>query len=112
VKKYNTLLADCDVITPPEMPWAKHVYHVYTLRSQDRDGLQAAMASEGIQTGIHYPVPVHLQPAYADLGYKRGAFPRSEKAAAEVLSLPLFPEMTDAQIEAVCHVVQAGVHAR
>ena len=66
---------------PTEMPWARHVYHVYTLRTDDRDGLQAALQAEGIQTGIHYPVPVHLQPAYADLGYGRGAFPHSEAAS-------------------------------
>jgi dTDP-4-amino-4,6-dideoxygalactose transaminase len=111
VQKYNQLLSGCDVQTPVEMPYARHVYHVYTLRSPDRDALQAALTSEGIQTGIHYPVPVHLQPAYSDLAYGHGAFPQSEKAANEVLSLPLFPEMTDAQIEAVCRVVQAGVHA-
>ena len=74
-------------------------------------GPQCYLAAEGIQTGIHYPVPVHLQPAYADLGYGRGAFPQSEKAAAEVLSLPLYPEITDAQLEWVSRVVQEGVHA-
>jgi dTDP-4-amino-4,6-dideoxygalactose transaminase len=110
VERYNCLLSGSDVQTPQEMRYAGHVYHVYTLRSADRNALQAALASEGIQTGIHYPLPVHLQPAYADLGYARGAFPQSEKAAAEVLSLPLFPEMTEAQIEEVCRVVQAGVH--
>ena len=112
VDQYNRRLAGSDVQTPIEMEWAHHVYHVYTLRSQDRDALQSALTSEGIQTGIHYPVPVHLQPAYADLGYGRGAFPQAEKAASEVLSLPLFPEMTSAQIETVARTVQAGVHAR
>ena len=111
VGKYNELLADSGAELPREMPWGRHVYHVYTLRTDDRDGLQQALTAAGIQTGIHYPIPVHMQPAYADLGYGRGAFPQSEKAAAEVLSLPLFPEMTDAQLEAVTRVVQAGVHA-
>jgi dTDP-4-amino-4,6-dideoxygalactose transaminase len=111
VKKYNELLAGSDVQTPAEMSWAHHVYHAYTVRSQDRDGLQATLASAGIQTGIHYPVPVHMQPAYADLGYGHGAFPESEKAAAEVLSLPLSPEITDEQIEAVSRVVHGKVHA-
>jgi len=111
VHNYNQQLASCDLETPAEMPWGRHVYHVYTLRSNDREGLHAALAAEGIQTGIHYPIPVHLQPAYADLGYGPGAFPHSEKAASQVLSLPLFPEMTDAQINAVTRVVQAGVHA-
>jgi dTDP-4-amino-4,6-dideoxygalactose transaminase len=101
VSQYNQLLADAGVERPTEMPWARHVYHVYTLRTEDRDGLQAALQAEGIQTGIHYPVPAHLQPAYADLGYGRGAFPQSEKAATEVLSLPLYPEITDDQIQRV-----------
>src|SRR5271169_72672 len=69
VGKYNQLLADSGVERPTEMPWARHVYHVYTLRTDDRDGLQAALHAADIQTGIHYPVPVHLPPAYADLGY-------------------------------------------
>jgi dTDP-4-amino-4,6-dideoxygalactose transaminase len=111
VGKYNQLLADSGVETPKEMPWARHVYHVYTVRSDDRDGLQQALQAAGIQSSIHYPVPAHLQPAYADLGYARGSLPQSEKAAAEALSLPLYPEMTDAQLEAVSRVVQAGVHA-
>ena len=94
------------------MPWARHVYHVYTVRTDDRDALQAALKAEGIQTGIHYPLPVHLQPAYADLGYLRGAFPQSEKAAAEVLSLPLFPEMTDEQIQWVSQALLGLAAAR
>ena len=110
VQQYAQLLAGCEVETPTEMPWARHVYHVYTLRSNSRDGLHAALAAEGIQTGIHYPIPVHLQPAYADLGYGLGAFPHSEKAASEVISLPMYPELTAAQIGAVTRVVQAGVH--
>src|SRR3984957_1824802 len=81
VHQYNELLADCEVETPTEMPWARHVYHVYTLRSDDRDALQAALTTEGIQTGVHYSIPVHLQPAYADLGYGAGAFPQAETAA-------------------------------
>ena len=111
VQKYNKLLVNCEVETPTEMPWAYHVYHVYTLRANDRDSLHAALLAEGIQTGIHYGLPVHLQPAYSDLGYRRGAFPHSEKGASQVLSLPLFPEMTDTQIDAVTRVVRAGVHA-
>src|ERR1039458_1602823 len=101
VGKYNQLLAGSGVERPTEMPWARHVYHVYTLRTDDRDALHAALQTEGIQTGIHYPVPVHLQPAYADLGYARLTLPESEKAADQVLSLPLYPEMTDDQIERV-----------
>jgi dTDP-4-amino-4,6-dideoxygalactose transaminase len=99
--RYNQLLADCGVERPIEMPWARHVYHVYTLRTKDRDSLRAALHTEGIETAVHYALPVHLQPAYADLGYARGAFPQSEKAAKEVLSLPLYPEITGTQIQRV-----------
>ncbi len=98
---YDQLLADSGVECPTEMPWARHVYHLYTLRSEDRDGLQAALLAEGIQSAVHYATPAHLQPAYADLGYSRGDLPQSEKAAGEVLSLPLFPEMTGDQIQKV-----------
>lgn len=102
VGKYNRLLADSGMELPTLMPWAtRHVYHVYTVRTKERAFVQAALEREGIQTGIHYPIPVHLQPAFADLGYARGVFPHSEKAADEVLSLPLYPEMTDDHIQSV-----------
>ncbi len=112
VAQYNQHLADAGVERPTEMPWARHVYHVYTLRTDDRDGLQSALQAEGIQTGIHYPVPVHLQPAYADLGYGRGGFPRSEEAAAQVLSLPLYPELSSAAVAEVSGVVKKAVPSR
>ena len=75
--------------------------HVLQLRTADRDGLRAKLDMAGIQTGIHYPVPVHLQPAYAGMGYRLGDFPESERAANQVLSLPMFAELTDEQIDAV-----------
>jgi len=112
VSKYNELLADAGVVLPQEMTWARHVYHVYTLRSDDRNTLQQTLSDAGIQTGIHYPVPVHRQTAYSDLGYSRGSLPQSEKAAAEVLSLPLFPEMTDHQIHTVSQAVMSLAAAR
>ncbi|SRR5579871_2720464 len=108
VAEYNNLLADCDLETPVEMPWGRHVYHVYTVRSKNRDHLQTTLADQGIQTGIHYPIPVHMQPAYADLGYGEGAFPQAEAAAREVLSLPLYPELSS---EAVAQVAEAVKHA-
>src|SRR3984885_10363688 len=100
-RAYNQALAEYDVERPAEMPWARHVYHLYTVRSKDRDGLQKALLEEGIQTAVHYAEPVHVQPAYSDLGYARGAFPEAEQAAGEVLSLPMYPEMTDEQIQQV-----------
>jgi dTDP-4-amino-4,6-dideoxygalactose transaminase len=100
-KAYSQALAECDVERPAEMPWARHVYHLYTVRSKDRDGLQKALLEEGIQTAVHYAEPVHVQPAYSDLGYAREAFPEAEQAAGEVLSLPMYPEMTDEQVQQV-----------
>lgn len=110
--KYNHLLADSEVERPSEMPWARHVYHAYTLRTDDRDVLQAALQEKGIQTGVHYPVPVHRQPAYAELVHTPRALPQSEKAAAEVLSLPLYPEMTDEQIQRVTQALTSLATAR
>jgi len=103
--KYNELLGDSGVERPKEMSWARHVYHVYTLRSQDRESLRAALQEDGIQTGVHYPVPVHLQPAYADLGYGRGAFPQAEAAANQVLSIPLYPELSHRAVDEVAAAV-------
>ena len=90
---------------PKERPDCRHVYHVYVVRSDSRDELREALTRDGIQTGIHYPIPVHLQPAHEDLGYRAGDFPVAETVAREVLSLPIFPEMTRAQVDAVAGVV-------
>lgn len=101
-RDYDALLEDVEGIKAPEqLSGRRHVYHIYAVRTADRDGLQQFLQSEGIHTGLHYPIPVHLQEAHADLGYKVGDFPQSEAAAREVLSLPMFPEMTSAQVEQV-----------
>jgi dTDP-4-amino-4,6-dideoxygalactose transaminase len=110
--RYNQLLTNSALELPTELPWAMHVYHLYTVRADDRDGLQKALHAEGIQSAVHYALPVHLQPAYADLGYSRGAFPKSENAAEEVLSLPLYPEMSVSQIERVSHALTTLATAR
>ena len=94
-----------DLLLPTEMPGTRHVYHLYTIRADNRDALQAALLNEEIQTGIHYSTPVHLQPAYAELGYGPDSFPESEKAAKEVLSLPIYPELSDSQIKAVAEAL-------
>jgi dTDP-4-amino-4,6-dideoxygalactose transaminase len=99
--RYDQLLAGSGYPTPVAAPYSRHVYHVYAIRSPDRDGLQRTLHERGVQTGIHYPIPVHLQKAWAELGHRRGDFPHAEHAAAEVLSLPMFPELTEAQIAAV-----------
>jgi dTDP-4-amino-4,6-dideoxygalactose transaminase len=84
------------------------VYHVFAVRADDRETLRDVLGKQGIQTGIHYPIPVHLQPAHADLGYHAGDFPNAEAAAREVLSLPLFPEMSREQVETVASAVSAA----
>ena len=100
--RYAQVLAGSGVRTPEAASWARHVYHVYAVRTTDRAGWQKALNDSGIQSGIHYPIPVHLQTAYADPRYKEGDFPHSEAAAREVLSLPMFPEMTEEHIQTVC----------
>lgn len=103
---YDRELAGSGVPTPVSMPYARHVYHIYALRSACRSAWQAALLSQGIQTGIHYPTPIHLLPAFADLGYEPGQFPHAERAANEVLSLPMYAELTAAQCDTVCSAVR------
>ena len=103
---YTELLAGSDVVTPTAMPDRRHVFHVYAILTKWRQALTEALAAQEIQFGIHYPQPIHLMQAHADLGYKQGDFPVSESIAEQVLSLPLFPEMTRAQIETVCAAVK------
>jgi dTDP-4-amino-4,6-dideoxygalactose transaminase len=93
------------VRTPEAMPDVRHVYHIYAIRTRHRQAWQEALLAQGIQTGIHYPIPVHLLPAFADLGYSAGDFPHSEQAANEVLSLPMFPELTAGQCEEVARAI-------
>jgi len=109
---YNELLADVeDIILPIQADYARHVYHVFALRTPDRDGLMADLNAAGIGCGIHYPVPVHLQEAYASLGHGPGTFPIAERVASEFISLPMFPELTRSQIEAVARCVADNVGA-
>ena len=110
-RHYDQLLHGIGPIERPvEMRGRRHVYHVYAIRSRDRTMLQESLAAQGIQTGLHYPIPVHLQPAYADLGYRRGDFPVSELAAQQVLSLPMYPELTPAQMDTVAEALKRDVH--
>lgn len=109
--KYKELLKDVEqVILPKEMDYARHVYHLFVIqvigqsaenRSQRRDELQKFLNENGIATGLHYPVPLHLQPCFKHLGYKKGDFPVTEKLAEQGLSLPMFPELTDEQLQYV-----------
>lgn len=83
-----------------------HVFHLYVVRTDRRNDLMAYLGQRGIQTGIHYPVPIHLQPAYVELGYRKGDFPVTEQVAQEILSLPMYPELTSEQIELVAETVR------
>ncbi|MBU4373027.1 MAG: DegT/DnrJ/EryC1/StrS family aminotransferase [Euryarchaeota archaeon] len=104
---YNELLAGVKGIqAPKEMPNTSCVYHLYVIQSDGRDGLKEFLEQNGIGTGIHYPIPLHLQEAYKDLGYKEGDFPVAEKVAKRILSLPMFPELTEAQIGYVCEKIE------
>lgn len=110
-RHYSRLLAGPSRIkTPVEATGRRHVYHVYAIRTHDRDGLQRALQAEGIQTGLHYPIPIHLQKAHLDLGYQAGDFPNSEAAARESLSLPIYPEMTERQVEQVVAAMEQEVY--
>ena len=102
---YDRMFEGTGIESPKAMSYARHVYHIYAVRTKNRQAWQEALLAQGIQTGIHYPTPVHLLPAFADLGYQAGQFPHSEQAAAEVLSLPMFPELTAAQCEEVARAV-------
>ena len=89
------------VITPVEKEYNKHVYHLYVIRAKNRQKLAEYLNLKEIQTGVHYPTPIHLQEAYSNLGYKKGSFPIAEQYADEILSLPMFPELTEEQISYV-----------
>jgi dTDP-4-amino-4,6-dideoxygalactose transaminase len=98
---YSELLANSEVVTPVCGEGVEHVWHLYVIRTENRDELHNFLGSRGIETGIHYPVPVHLQEACAHLGYGPGSFPVSEQAAREVLSLPMYPQLETTLIEEV-----------
>jgi len=112
--RYHELLAEAkdSVVVPVEAPWTKGVYHLYVVRVQDREALQAHLTEAGIGCGLHYPVPLHLQKAYQDLPYKKGDFPATESVAAEILSLPMFPHLLPAQQDMVIAKVKEFVGAR
>ena len=108
-KKYNELLNNtAGIITPYEADYAKHVYHLYVIRTEKgRDKLRKILKSKGIATGIHYPIPLHLQPAYSYLGYKKGDFPVTEEASQEILSLPMYAELTYEQIDEIVKLIKS-----
>jgi len=105
-KLYNELLKDTSIITPVEKDYAYHVHHLYVIRCQQRDKLHNWLNSNGISCGIHYPIPIHLQKAYLDLGYKEGNFPITEEYSKQILSLPMFPELKDEEIIEIVRIIK------
>jgi dTDP-4-amino-4,6-dideoxygalactose transaminase len=108
-RTYDRLLADSGVPTPQMLADVRHVFHIYAIRTARRQACHEALLAQGVQTGIHYPIPVHLLPAFTDLGYRAGQFPHAEQAAREVLSLPMFAELTMDQCEEVVRAVREVV---
>jgi dTDP-4-amino-4,6-dideoxygalactose transaminase len=104
---YEAAFRGTGIQAPQAADWAEHVWHVYAVRTARREQLRSALAAEGIATGIHYPIPLHRQPALAHLGYALGAFPMAEAAANKLLSLPMFAELEPHEIERVAEVVAA-----
>lgn len=108
--QYRALLQSLPgVQLPAEMAWGSPVYHVYAIQVAERDRVKQQLQERGVQTGIHYPIPVHLQPAYADLGYQRGDFPLAEALADRTLSLPMFAELTEDEVREVATALQQVV---
>jgi dTDP-4-amino-4,6-dideoxygalactose transaminase len=108
---YMEELADAGVILPVTEPHAEHVYHLFVVRMRDRERARAELASRGVQTAIHYAVPLHLEPAFADLGYGPGDFPQAEEATLEIVSLPMFPYLTQDEVRHVARCVKEVCHA-
>lgn len=103
---YNEMLKDCDVCIPIEKEYNKHVYHLYVVRAKNRQKLIEHLGSKGIQTGIHYPTPIHMQEAYSHLNCKNGSFPVAERYANEILSLPMYAELKEEEISFVAQTIK------
>lgn len=106
---YDDMLSSADVVLPQRGPGMTHVYHLYVVRVRDRDRVRRELGEIGIQTGIHYAVPLHLEPAFAALGYSAGDFPVAERAAESVISLPMYPYIDDDEVARVCESLAEAV---
>lgn len=109
---YADLLADLPLVTPTTADYVEHIFHLYVVRVSDREALMEHLKKAGIATGLHYPIPIHLQPAYAELGYKRGDFPITEAYAETIVSLPIFPELDDEKVAYVANAIHEYMAAR
>jgi dTDP-4-amino-4,6-dideoxygalactose transaminase len=111
-QRYNQLLSESALALPVEADGCESVYHLYVVRAENRGQLQEDLLKAGISTGIHYPIPIHLQPAYADLGYQKGDFPISEAFSEQILSLPIYPELPRSAIEQTVAAIEASLPGR
>lgn len=105
----NELLADSGAALPVTRPENEHVFHLYVVQVEERSAVQEFLKQRNIATGIHYPLPIHLQPAYAELGYKQGDFPVTEAAAKRILSLPMFAELTESEVRYIAEMFKAAI---
>ncbi|MBU2530980.1 MAG: DegT/DnrJ/EryC1/StrS family aminotransferase [Elusimicrobia bacterium] len=106
VEQYNELLKGLPIQLPVELKHNKHIYHLFVIRTEKRDELMKRLNDNGIATGIHYPIPIHLQKAYEGCGWNEGDYPVAEKAAGEILSLPMYPELSGEQINYICENIK------
>jgi dTDP-4-amino-4,6-dideoxygalactose transaminase len=109
--RYHELLAGTPLQLPKEAAYAESAYHLYVVRHPRRDDLKKHLEANGVGCALHYPLPLHLQKCYASLGYQQGDFPVTEKAARECLSLPIYPELSEAQIQRVAEVAKSFFQA-
>ena len=108
-ENYTEKLKDLDLIVPFVHPMSKSVWHLYVIQVEQRDEVLKTLKEKGVMAGVHYPIPLHLQPAYSHLGYQRGDLPITEKAAGSILSLPLYPELSQEEIHFVIHQVEESL---
>jgi dTDP-4-amino-4,6-dideoxygalactose transaminase len=108
--EYDKALADTGIEVPVEMDYSRHVYHLYVIQSENRDALRQQLADVGIESGLHYPIPLHLQEAYRFLGYKQGDFPVTERVKSRILSLPMYPGIDSKSVERVASEVRESCY--
>ena len=111
-KRYRERLAGQSVVIPTEAPNTRHIYHLYVIQTEDRDLLREHLTSRGIETGLHYPIPLHLQEAYLSLGYRKGVFPVTEQVTERIVSLPMYPGMSMEAADYVCDAILEWVQGR
>jgi dTDP-4-amino-4,6-dideoxygalactose transaminase len=108
--QYATTLSGTGIVLPAEKSWGRHVYHLYVIQADDRETLRQRLQQAGIETGLHYPIPLHLQEAYVSLGYHRGSFPVTEALAGRLLSLPIYPGISSESVARVAAEVMETSH--